>query len=91
MKKILSTLCLTTMVSFALLSCQKDGDAGSLMGVTPKDQSNARGGPPAKVQLCHTEPDGTTYTIEVPEPAVAGHLKHGDVMGPCPTTPVTPN
>ena len=35
-------------------------------------------GPPVKVTLCHNG-----VSISVAEPAVAAHLAHGDLLGPC--------
>jgi hypothetical protein len=48
--------------------------------------SVAVAGPPPKVEICHYPPDDPTgfQTINIPQPALASHLAHGDVGGPCP-------
>ena len=47
----------------------------------PSGSSDA-GDPPKKVVLCHKG-----NTIEVAEPAVDAHLKHGDTLGACQVSP----
>lgn len=38
----------------------------------------------SRVDICHFEEEtGTYYDIQVPEPAVAAHIGHGDSPGPC--------
>jgi len=44
----------------------------------------------AKVTICHKPGTPSEKTIEVPEAAVSGHLKHGDSLGPCGSTPPPP-
>lgn len=36
-----------------------------------------------KVQICHTNGDGTSNTLCIAENAVASHLAHGDALGAC--------
>ena len=39
-----------------------------------------RGGPPDRVRLCHIAGKGQQFIMDVPEPAVDGHLSHGDCL-----------
>lgn len=41
------------------------------------------GEPPASVEICHKLGTRAEKTLEIPEPAVAGHLRHGDTLGAC--------
>lgn len=34
--------------------------------------------------MCHKPNTPAEKTIQVPLPAVGAHLKHGDILGPCP-------
>jgi hypothetical protein len=38
---------------------------------------------PKKVTICHKPGTPAEKTMQVPEPAVKGHLGHGDHLGPC--------
>ncbi|ARK11754.1 hypothetical protein [Fibrivirga algicola] len=80
MKKLLSTLCLSTLVSVAILSCQKDESATPQNDAALGKLSNAKA---TKVTICH-KPDGANpITISVAQEAVAAHLAHGDNLGEC--------
>jgi len=63
---------------------------------TPKPESIPQPGedPVAKVEICHKPGTPAQKTLWLPEPAVPGHLGHGDVLGACedltPTPTVTP-
>ena len=46
----------------------------------------AMAAPPAKVIICHVDPDGDgpgPETIEVSERSLSAHLAHGDSVGAC--------
>jgi ABC-type enterochelin transport system substrate-binding protein len=84
MKKLFSTLCLSALVSIAIVSCQKDESTTPL-----SNNSRSANGKATKVAICHKEGTAASKTLYVPEEAVAGHMGHGDSMGEC-GGPVTP-
>lgn len=63
--------------------------ASSLMAGKGKGNGQGNGGGDEqnnqKVVLCHVPPGnpGMARTMEVPSPAVGGHLGHGDYLGAC--------
>jgi hypothetical protein len=83
MKKILSTLCLTTLVSFALVSCEKESSMLEPTG-PQKSDANAKN---HKVTICHREGNGGSHTITIAMAAWQAHQKHGDSMGACAYNP----
>lgn len=71
---------LTLAAAIVLSGC---GDDAAPLGGDSTALSPARGGPPAKVTICHVDEDGERRTMEVPERAVDAHMAHGDATGPC--------
>jgi hypothetical protein len=65
-----------------------DGDNNGRGGRGDGD-NGGRGGNDDRVTICHRPPGNpsNTQTIVVNQSAVAGHLRHGDTLGPCPVSP----
>jgi len=76
--RLLSSTALTGLLSLGTLSADaKKGGKGK------KGKGNKHGH--EKVTICHKG-----QTMDVPPPAVKGHLGHGDSLGPCSATPPPP-
>src|SRR5829696_6932868 len=68
------------------------GVAASAVGaVTGATLAEAAAQPKPKVTLCHNRGGPAEQTREVPHPAVAAHLGHGDTLGPCPALGTPPS
>jgi hypothetical protein len=59
--------------------------------VTPTETVTPTGTAIAMVTICHKPGTPAEKTLTLPEPALGGHLGHGDILGPCPEdTPAPP-
>jgi hypothetical protein len=62
---------------------------GGMAAITAAALAGTMIGQNQDVTICHIPPGNPAgaETIVVPQSAVAGHLAHGDTLGPCPTSP----
>jgi hypothetical protein len=56
-----------------------------------RSKGQGKGGGQSKVTLCHKRGRPAEKTLDVPHPAVAAHLGHGDTLGPCPEEGTPPS
>lgn len=57
---------------------------GMVLGAAPAAHATFDPPPFPKVAICHKPGTPAQKTLDVPITAVAGHLDHGDLLGPCP-------
>ncbi len=78
----------------------KPGKPPAGVRVPPGQQKKAPQAPPAEgtpepgeggmVTICHKPGTPAEQTLVLPAPAIPGHLRHGDALGPCDLTPTPP-
>src|SRR5688572_10032515 len=81
-------VCPTTTTTYIVTVTDSTGcTATDIVTVFVTDVSCGR----RKVSICHIPPGdpGAAHTLCISENAVAGHLRHGDMLGECPVTPPT--
>jgi hypothetical protein len=93
---VLTKILATSVTRQHLVRLLSGGAAAGVAALSGRERAaagkaKAKGEGRPKVTLCHKRGRPAEKTLEVPHPAVAAHLRHGDTLGPCPEEGTTPS